>query len=375
MTSSDLFNRHITFFSLDTCIVQSEGYRFDQGALAKLPVVLTQPMKLILSAVVAGEIEKHRVEGVEGRANSALKALGSLSHISPELRDISESFKSIDVEGLERQRAQEEIADFVSKCGQGEILPVGSSGLLSKVFERYFSSAPPFSKVGKKKHEFPDAVALLSLEAYAERGDSSGLLISNDQDWIRYASSSARLYCLPSLDELLGLFEATTKFADEAKRDLVSELSDPRSPLGRQLENAVMLHFDQSYWNVDAVYGAFPRLEVDVDETSLHDLSVDSSSVRIWDSDEDSGQWIAKVDVSTHVDLQVKARAFFWDSTDREEFELGRVTQTVEVHEVVPVFVTVGKASLEGSPDTWTTTIDIAPSSYEVPGFEVDLSE
>ncbi|MCZ7018809.1 PIN domain-containing protein, partial [Salmonella enterica] len=68
-----------------------------------------------------------------------------------------------------------------------------------KLFELYFGNRPPFHKSNDKKYEFPDAVALLSLEAYAE--NSGILVVSSDKDWITFCNSSEskKLYCIPDL--------------------------------------------------------------------------------------------------------------------------------------------------------------------------------
>ena len=54
---------------------------------------------------------------------------------------------------------------------------------MQEVFQKYFTAAPPFAVSGKKKNEFPDAVALMSLEAWTNKNNKRVLAVSGDKDW------------------------------------------------------------------------------------------------------------------------------------------------------------------------------------------------
>ena len=72
------------------------------------------------------------------------------------------------------------------------ILPKRVEGNVShdEVIRRYFATEPPFSTKERKKSEFPDALALLSLERWATQNKSLVLLVSADGDWKKLVEQS-----------------------------------------------------------------------------------------------------------------------------------------------------------------------------------------
>src|SRR5260370_35343081 len=64
---------------------------------------------------------------------------------------------------------------------------------IKQLMARYFAAAPPFEGSGKKKNEFPDAIALLSLEAWAKAKSKTILAISNDGGWASFAEDSEHI--------------------------------------------------------------------------------------------------------------------------------------------------------------------------------------
>ena len=78
--------------------------------------------------------------------------------------------------------------------------------LCADVLSRYFSEAPPFGESDKRKHEFPDAFALLSLEALARDERKLMLCVAPDKGWQDFASQSEHLVCVNELEEVLSYF-------------------------------------------------------------------------------------------------------------------------------------------------------------------------
>ncbi|MCA6115206.1 DUF4935 domain-containing protein [Bradyrhizobium sp. WSM 1738] len=95
------------------------------------------------------------------------------------------------------------------------------------MLRRYFTIEPPFSRGELKKTEFPDALALLSLEAWASRHHTTVLLVSRDTDWQAFAAASKHLVVIADLSAALDCFNAAGSFA-EAK---CLACSHPRSSL------------------------------------------------------------------------------------------------------------------------------------------------
>ncbi|MBP9893424.1 MAG: hypothetical protein KBG84_16085, partial [Planctomycetes bacterium] len=73
-TPEELVNDEVTFFSLDTDVIQAAGYNFEKGALNQLPRQLPRSMKLQLTEVVLKEVVGHRLEPVKEAADKFRKA-------------------------------------------------------------------------------------------------------------------------------------------------------------------------------------------------------------------------------------------------------------------------------------------------------------
>ena len=80
----------------------------------------------------------------------------------------------------------------------------------------YFAEEPPFGATGRRKSEFPDAFALLSLEALAAQQGKFLVCVSRDKGWAAFAARSEHLVCVDRLEEAIGFFNgALQSIADE----------------------------------------------------------------------------------------------------------------------------------------------------------------
>ena len=98
------------------------------------------------------------------------------------------------------------------QTGGATIAPVEGAVSLADVVRRYFNATSPFSRKEGKKNEFPDALALLSLETWAEANNTLVMVLSRDNDWMDYAANSARLFCLEDINEGLDYFNREARF-------------------------------------------------------------------------------------------------------------------------------------------------------------------
>ncbi len=74
-TPAQLWEGDVTFFSIDTDLIQGAGYDFESGALNQIPKQLPATMHLQLAEVVVNEIVRHLMEPV----NESINALKSAS--------------------------------------------------------------------------------------------------------------------------------------------------------------------------------------------------------------------------------------------------------------------------------------------------------
>ena len=78
------------------------------------------------------------------------------------------------------------------------------------LIKKNFDHKPPFSESGQKKNEFPDAIALLSLEAWAKENDIKVLAVSKDKDWATFCDHSEWLFIKKDLAEAISAFQPKT---------------------------------------------------------------------------------------------------------------------------------------------------------------------
>ena len=81
-TPEQLVDDEVTFFSLDTDVIQAAGYNFEKGALNQLPRQLPRSIALQLTEVVLREIVGHRLEPVEEALSKFQSATAALQRLT-----------------------------------------------------------------------------------------------------------------------------------------------------------------------------------------------------------------------------------------------------------------------------------------------------
>jgi hypothetical protein len=324
--------RAVTFFSIDTEVIQSHGYKFGEGALHALAFQRPSWFQVQLTDVVQREVLAHRMDSVCKVLQSMQSAIADVQRVvGQDLRAIKEGFDSLDSERVAKERFTREFEGFVTRLGGG-VLPLEGATLAEDLFTRYFQKRPPFEI--KKKSEFPDAASLLTLESYAMNQDTQGIVVSKDGGWTAFANESDYLYHVSSLEELVSLFESKGENADKIKDNLIQGFSDPASELASLLGAALENHIAGAYWSVDDIYSGFSlRLEAEVNEVSCGNRSLDLDRLRLWFVEHDPTVCTADIPVSVTVDLNIGVDFFHYDTIDHEEIRMGsrEIYQQVEI--------------------------------------------
>ncbi len=363
----------VTFFSIDTNLIQAAGYNFAQGALHQLPNQLPESIGLQLPEIVVSEIVKHRMESVH-KANKQLEGAAEDLHRLTKI-DISEVRGSVDklnVIEAATHRFTQQVHDYVAQC-RGAVLPTAGIDAVKSLFADYFAQRPPFGLSEKKKSEFPDAMCLWQLGQYAKDNDTIGIIASDDEGWKQYAAESQTLYCAGSIDELAALFAATNEHAEFIKTKIAAAIKDAGSPLGSALEHALNQHIANAQWDTSDVYtGSAYRVEPEVYGANIIEYSIDSDT-SVWSVKGEPTTWIVELTVRLKTNVDLTVEFFAWDSIDKEELSLGAQDSTTEAGVDVEVYLTCTDVHLETEPSDWNTAIEIADGSYSLEGFEVEL--
>lgn len=363
----------VTFFSIDTNLIQAAGYNFTQGALHQLPNQLPESIGLQLPEIVVSEIVKHRMESVS-KAHRLLQGAADELHRLTTI-DVSEVRGSVEklntIEAASQQFTQQ-VHDYAAQC-RGAVLPTAGMDAAASLFADYFAQRPPFGLSEKKKSEFPDAMCLWQLEQYANDNDTIGIIASDDKGWKQYAAESETLYCAGSIDELATLFAATNDHAESIKTKIAAAVKDAGSPLGTALADALNQHIANAQWDASEVYtGSASRVEPEVDDANVVEYSINGDT-SVWSVKGEPTTWIVELTVRVKANVDLSVEFFVWDSIDKEELSLGSEGFATEEEVDVEVFLTCSDVHLETEPSDWDTDIEIAKGSYSLEGFEVEL--
>ena len=361
----------VTFFSIDTDVIQSHGYKFGEGALHALKLQRPNWFHIQITDVVEREVLAHRMDAVSKVVQEMQTAISGVQRVAGmDLRAIKDAFDALESERVAGDRFTKEFRDFVTRLGGG-VLPLEGHTLARDLFVRYFEQLPPFEV--KKKSEFPDAVSLLVLESYAENHGTQGIVVSKDNGWATYAKESDRLYHVSSLDQLVALFESKGEKADKVKDKLIRELSDPTSELSQQLEAALENHVAGAFWNVDDIYSGFSlRVEAEVNQVGYHGSDIAPDTIGLWLVEHDPTVCTFEVSVTVTVDLDIGVEFFQYDTIDHEEIGMGsdEISRRMEVG--IDLFVMCQGDLLDTPVDDWDISFEIEGGDYRVEVGEVN---
>ena len=196
------------FITFDTQTVQTDAFHFDGGLLSRLKQFKDGPVRVVVSEIVVREVFKHLVEKTRAARDSAASAHKQAIDHGLANADVPFVAGDVDLRAVARTRLNKFLQEIGAQIVRANNVP------MSDLVDAYFQPAPPFSAAGKNKAEFPDAIALLSLERWAKEGNFKVLGVSKDKGWKAFAelSDSLDLY-----DELTNALSLLQKHAEEAQ--------------------------------------------------------------------------------------------------------------------------------------------------------------
>lgn len=194
--------------SLDTSIFERYQCRLESGILAELSQFNDMPTRIVLSEVVLREVNACIKKRINSAKKSASDAFKDCENELLAAKDRIQQIKSnLNLDEDSSTIAKYRLKRFIKTVGI-ELVPVEGNVELKNILSSYFSGNPPFSETGKRT-EFPDAFALMSLEAWADKKGGKVLVVSMDQDWAEYAENSKHLDCVSDLAAAFASFQPT----------------------------------------------------------------------------------------------------------------------------------------------------------------------
>jgi PIN domain len=320
--------------TIDNATLKGEGYRFFEGMLFQMRQFKKSPVKVIQTDVVHNEAIKHISEEITKARSSIEQALRSANkHLKIKPDQILQAAELLSVNGSDREVAEQRINKFYNYVGAEKIC-TAELVELNILMNMYFEEAAPFESGKDKKNEFPDAIALLSIEKWAELNRTNVIAVSSDKGWKNFSHNSNRITVLASLSEALERFQPHNKVSsiiDHIRED--SLLSEENHVLAK-LESSLIASIDgydisieadsQFYFEYDDVFATYCEHELDVDHNGLTAIRI----VRI-----DDENIVLKTGATVTVEVEAKFDFSVRDSVDRDYVNMGSsISKTTETY-------------------------------------------
>lgn len=201
--------------TIDTNTFIHSGIALEAGLLSQLEQFKDAPVDLVLSEIVTREVLKHLQQMTKDGRDRGLAALTRLAqlHLVPEadrerLKELAD--KVVDSRDAARQR----LARFLEATGAETVRASHCS--IEELVKLYFAAGSPFEPSGNKKSEFPDAIALLSLQKWAVDGGKRILAVSADKGWAAFAETSEQIDVEEDLGKALETLQEHAAAAEAA---------------------------------------------------------------------------------------------------------------------------------------------------------------
>lgn len=188
--------------SIDNSTLKSLKYNFEKSLLNKLEQFKESEIQVLVPDIILIEINKHLLQDTINARPKIEEFKGIIeANYFPQLNsalDAVKGFSSDEIGLLVKDRIQK----FLDRTNA---VIIESSEYLNvdDLIDLYKNTQIPFENNEKKKREFPDAIALLSLEGYAEKNDFKILTVWGDKGWGTYCTNSSELDVRTKLSEAI----------------------------------------------------------------------------------------------------------------------------------------------------------------------------
>ena len=333
-----LANGGITAISIDTSIFDQKQLNLNSAAMQATARLKPLSFDYMLSSTVAKEVENHLENAAQVALQKAKKEVGkALFAFDTEKPTRNEILDQITGGKSASEIAKERWDKYLAESGC-KVIDDHSLVDTSTLFDAYFSGEPPFG-TGRKKDEFPDALALNALECAAVERGAGILVVSKDGDWRAYCEKSENLYIVPEIEKALALIRNAPPVLKMAVHTWLVEEGDGSddvfSNLALRVEN---LEFSAS------AYPSFGEAEVFTWAGELQSIDwPPEDEINVIDFEDREEDQAARLVLSMPLGLVVRVMVELdfsvWDGIDKESVSMGG--RCIEVDEGMRVRATI----------------------------------
>jgi hypothetical protein len=310
--------------TIDTQTVEHNGFNFDGGLLGQLKQFSNGPIDVIISQIVLAEINAHLRSKMQAAKDSVESAHKKAIQYGLKPPSMSAFDSAPDIKSLSKTV----LATYITAIG-ATIIAVDEVAVKDLV-RMYFQAAPPFSKSKEKKSEFPDAIALLSMERWAKDNKKKILAVSNDGDWETFAAGSAHIDVVKDLADALAKLQEHGKEADALATELLSNVASGGMPnLTAEFEKKLDDAISNSQFDGDAE-SEFRFETEQVDATLNRSEFPIGDSLRFRVVQSGPQRLVVDVDLLVYLNAEASFSFYVWDSVDHENMLMGSTTARKE---------------------------------------------
>lgn len=331
--------------SIDSNIMYSLGYKFDAGMLEQLKQFKNKHVVVIQPRIIHNEMVKHVSEPFEKLHNEIEKIRKeSVRKLKIDDALAIQAAQTLKGELDAMDLAEKLISSFYQEVN-GKVLETHDFLDVNELVDLYFHSEPPFENNKEKKSEFPDAIALLCLDAWAAKQNFKVVAVSNDKGWSAFADTASNVEVVDDLQSALAIFQPHQRAMEIIESLLGNDFLDEGERLFSEIKKSVSSTVSDSY---DLTIEASSALMFEYDDVSVEfdDMRIlqklgktePIDLIRIEDDE---------ITLSINVEIQCSVTANFSfyieDSLDRDMVSLGNSSETTS-----ETFNTVLLVSLSG---------------------------
>lgn len=359
--------------TIDNSILKGEGYRFDEGLLKQMIQFKTSPVEVIQTDIVHNEAKKHIAEVIKNSRSSISQALRSASkHLKINKANIDTATELLNIQGDDAQVAEERLRIYYEKIG-ASVLESSNYIDSERLMEMYFTTEAPFEHGKDKKAEFPDAIALISLEKWAEEQGVNVIAVSDDDGWKKFSEKTTVIKVVGNLSDAFAIFQPHNQVNSIIARIREDELLDKDNYVLHEIKQAIINSLDGAsisveacsnfYYEEDDVYATYVDHELVADDKGLVALNV----VRIEDN-------IVVLQIKANVTCEVSASFDFshYDSIDKDYVGMGSNTCSTEQSYETDILISLTGDFTEGFDGLEVSEIEVVETIDQADFGEVE---
>ncbi|MCK8077298.1 PIN domain-containing protein [Vibrio sp. 1CM2L] len=287
---------------IDTQSFMQQGFRFDSGVLKKLSKLGEYSLiNIYISEIVKGEVESKlndKSDQIIISKNRFTKDLAFIESGVP--NELAEALKDFNDKLIQDQvHAGWNLFLFQSNV---TVLDADQCSV-KELVSRYFGAKFPFSE-GKKKDEFPDAISLLSLQAWLDANEQQVYVISGDGDLIGYCEISEQCHSLKTISEFLEIYNQAEQLLTSVVHECIDkDLSWIEEVVSEEFMNSGFVFEGRNYAEVTRV--GINRINID----DIHVIEVDDHNAYV------------SLQVSFNISADISGEDYehaIWDGVDKE---------------------------------------------------------